>query len=569
MKPLTQSPRQTVSGSPVVEWPESPGERAGGRVTPTEAAIRCQLTRLADSRQLRSSEKLRRILFFIVEEAMAGRGGELTQYLIGTKALRLPETFDPDSDTIVRAHARRLRKALVTFYAEEGVEDPVVIDIPVGHYAPTFEDSIVRRVARRKGTDERDPEAVPVLAVIEFQAIGLDGVWSHLPLLIAEELFVALAPFNSLQLLGPFGRSQLAGDSIEPPRIGLYHPADYVLDGSLHREGTKITLRVRLHEGATGVQIWADKSDFNDVASLSDFETIVARRILTELGADYGAVGRHVVRQAFRKPLRSLTIYEAILCGRQFFVDYQLSTYRCGLAALRRAVKAVPDSAEAHATLATLLLGGYFEPFSVDADFPFEAIVAAHRALELDPRGPWSLLACCLAALCEGRGNALNDLGGRMLADPSTPPNVGGFAGALLVYGKASTPVGLDLITRAREQNPHYPRVVHVALCLDAMIRADWREAFREIENYSLPGDWCDALFRAVIHAGLGEVRVAQHYHERLAVLFPGFQQVGQRMLRRFWHAAYVGVISKQLAVAGFPLKKLETDRGKLTAMCG
>ena len=46
--------------------------------------------------------------------------------------------FDPRQDTIVRVQGRRLRDRLADYYREQGVEDPVGISLPKGHYVPTY-----------------------------------------------------------------------------------------------------------------------------------------------------------------------------------------------------------------------------------------------------------------------------------------------------------------------------------------------------------------------------------------------------------------------------------------------
>ena len=48
------------------------------------------------------------------------------------------EAFDPRTDTIVRVQARRLRSKLKDYYDAEGQTDPIVIELPKGHYGVTF-----------------------------------------------------------------------------------------------------------------------------------------------------------------------------------------------------------------------------------------------------------------------------------------------------------------------------------------------------------------------------------------------------------------------------------------------
>ena len=48
------------------------------------------------------------------------------------------ENFNPQIDPIVRVEAIRLRAALARYYAGAGSRDPVVIEMPRGHYVAHF-----------------------------------------------------------------------------------------------------------------------------------------------------------------------------------------------------------------------------------------------------------------------------------------------------------------------------------------------------------------------------------------------------------------------------------------------
>ena len=50
-----------------------------------------------------------------------------------------PDSFDPQTDPIVRVEATRLRRALAQYYAGEGSGDAMTIDLPRGCYVPAFQ----------------------------------------------------------------------------------------------------------------------------------------------------------------------------------------------------------------------------------------------------------------------------------------------------------------------------------------------------------------------------------------------------------------------------------------------
>lgn len=113
-----------------------PGPGSPSEITASE--VRAALERVADSARLMKSGQLASFLRFVVEETLAGRGDRIKAYTIATAALGRDDNFDPQIDPIVRVEAGLLRQALRQYYAAEGHDDPIVIDLPVGRYTPVF-----------------------------------------------------------------------------------------------------------------------------------------------------------------------------------------------------------------------------------------------------------------------------------------------------------------------------------------------------------------------------------------------------------------------------------------------
>jgi len=97
-----------------------------------------QIERLTKSHSLHSSESLCRLLRYLAEHSLDHPGVALKEYQIATEVLGRPAGFDPQSDSTVRVQAGRLRVKLAEYYAHDGADDPVVVEIPKGSYALTF-----------------------------------------------------------------------------------------------------------------------------------------------------------------------------------------------------------------------------------------------------------------------------------------------------------------------------------------------------------------------------------------------------------------------------------------------
>ncbi len=112
------------------------------RSTPLASDVAAHLEKILSGSVFKSTGSLRALLRFIVSETLAGRGGDLKEYVLGATVLRNDDSFDPKADGIVRVQMRRLRERLASYYATEGQHDPLRIDIPKGTYVPSFRSTV-------------------------------------------------------------------------------------------------------------------------------------------------------------------------------------------------------------------------------------------------------------------------------------------------------------------------------------------------------------------------------------------------------------------------------------------
>ncbi|MGH9764751.1 MAG: hypothetical protein ACREDR_09700, partial [Blastocatellia bacterium] len=97
-----------------------------------------ELERVLASRTLQGSESLKAFLRFVVLQTLDNGHSSLKEYTIATEVFGRGETYDSRNDSVVRVQAGRLRAKLQEYYATEGRADPVVIELPKGHYTPVL-----------------------------------------------------------------------------------------------------------------------------------------------------------------------------------------------------------------------------------------------------------------------------------------------------------------------------------------------------------------------------------------------------------------------------------------------
>src|ERR1700742_4853508 len=118
--------------------PRSSAVAGVGKAIDTEAR-RCQLAlRISASGSLGRSDLLSDFLLYIVDRSIRGRTDEITEQRIGVAVFSRAEDYDPNDDNIVRSYARKLRKRIDEYFATEGREETLRLEIPRGGYAPFF-----------------------------------------------------------------------------------------------------------------------------------------------------------------------------------------------------------------------------------------------------------------------------------------------------------------------------------------------------------------------------------------------------------------------------------------------
>jgi hypothetical protein len=94
--------------------------------------------RIQKSQAMSGCQRLMQLLSFVVDSTLKGDAEHLKETTIGVAVFGRTPDYDPKVDTIVRSQAWRLRSKLRKYYASEGSADPIIIDVPVGHYVPVF-----------------------------------------------------------------------------------------------------------------------------------------------------------------------------------------------------------------------------------------------------------------------------------------------------------------------------------------------------------------------------------------------------------------------------------------------
>jgi hypothetical protein len=110
---------------------------AGSTTTPP-TEWRDLLHRVAAATRFQKSKRLRELLLYLGERSLHDPAYILREQEIGVDVFGRPADYDTSHDTLVRVQVSQLRKKLQEHFSEEGRDEPLIIEIPKGSYAPVF-----------------------------------------------------------------------------------------------------------------------------------------------------------------------------------------------------------------------------------------------------------------------------------------------------------------------------------------------------------------------------------------------------------------------------------------------
>ena len=128
-----------------------------GHVTDAEPWL-LEIERLVNSRTLHGSESLCKLLRYLADHAVRHPGAALKEYQIATEVFGRPADFDPHLDSLVRVQAGRLRSKIAEYYNSEGIDDPIIVELPKGTYSLTFHAASGNARHLVRDVHEREPE---------------------------------------------------------------------------------------------------------------------------------------------------------------------------------------------------------------------------------------------------------------------------------------------------------------------------------------------------------------------------------------------------------------------------
>jgi adenylate cyclase len=495
----------------------------------------------------RSSSFLR----FVVEQTLAGQGERLKGYTVAVEVFGRPPDFDAQSDPLVRVEAGRLRRRLIEYYADEGRDDPVRIDLPRGSYSivssfngaqvrdapvksaasaavpqmerPAVSDAAENRrrwrrirsvlvaavmlagaavivFQRREAAPPLHDTVAPIslglagsppIVVLPFEVLGGGAAATELAATLTEEIFLVLG--GSEALLVPAVPAVTAAPA----------PWGYVLSGSVRDVDGQVRITARAVLADSGTQVWSAAYDEPLTALRSAAGQRRIARLVAMVADPYGPIfdvetGRMHSISAHEPQTR-----DCVLRYYEYRRAFGAAEHAAAMDCFELAVQRDAGGVEAWAGLALLAVDAWAHGFAGQAGSATvleRAREAARRAMDIDGENLHANMA--LAAVQYFSGADFSDVARRILELWPENAEAQGYLGAMFVLS-GETQRGDALAAEAIEWTPKVPSGYYATRALAALREQRYADALALALRIDAP-DWAMGHYIVAAAGALG-----------------------------------------------------------------
>lgn len=535
--------------------------------SPLGVMAREELERILDEDNAKLPPRRKKMLRYIVEETLAGRGSKLNAVPIAQSVFNRGERFDHQSDPVVRIEAHRLRRDLETYYANSGRNNPLRITIPKGHYIAHFEfadgsngDPLPEQ--RKQATAGNFARSVgqklfrPALFAALLITLGGAYHWLHsdkavssrpvgpgvlvMPFKtiegdfnaeladgITHEIVTALLRFPNIRVLAPKRTPEITGSISEENGADV----SYLLEGKIKSNSSNIQVQAKLIRVDNRNVIWSKSyTRTSNAGNLMAMEAELASHIASELGQTYGVINTDLIAHIDQFEPKLSSYYCILLTYHHRRNPPGDASFPHVQDCLEKTVNDEPDYAEAWALLARNYNDAIrFQrvPASEVTRTRAKAFDAASRALALDPQNSNALVA--LSAIhFYNREYQLSEKYGRLAvqSNPNDPTNLILLSSRLILRGKFAE--GTPLLERGIAQSIEPPGFSYQLLFIDRLMNGDKQEMLDLAQRGTVDGSALSYSLVAMARGMLGDSDGATAALDRMNEISPGYDPIAR-----------------------------------------
>jgi TolB-like protein/Flp pilus assembly protein TadD len=225
----------------------------------------------------------------------------------------------------------------------------------------------------RPSMAEIEPNSV---AVLPFASLSADPEHEYFADGISEEILDRLARFRELKVIARTSSFAFKDSSLDIPRISGLLAVNYLLQGSVRRDGQQLRISAQLVD-RSGVQVWSSSFD-RALGGIFQLQDEIAEAVAT-------SIVPQIVSPPTAPRLPDLEAYQEYLAGREILASRRRLSAGQAMLRLDRAIELDPEFAEPYAERAVARILNSWNGLDVPV-VDFEGAQSdIDRALQLKP----------------------------------------------------------------------------------------------------------------------------------------------------------------------------------------
>jgi adenylate cyclase len=566
-------------------------------VAPSRPDIEAALERVLTSRAFATAPRQQALLKHIVVETLDGRGDVLKEFSIALDVFGRPSTFDPRVDSIVRVQASRLRNQLADYYAKDGSNETVRIEVPAGAYVAMFSRAdpsrnimqlptpgavlssvdeiapveeppepamgpvggvrgffrkhswmlpamggaggfaLVAMIASYFGGPGNDPAVTlpsgPTIFVAQYQLIQGPEFAETLRDGLQFELIDSLSRFPELSVLGI---DTVYGSTTEAAKRNSFG-ADFILTGSIQASDAEIKVTSQLMRMSDNRFVWSEIETANvgDASGMLEVQSRIAGDVATQLGQPYGVIQERLKEDLSETRAVSLEDYLCVMEAYDYSRQKSEPKHAEVRACLEETVKHSPLYSPAWAKLSWMYGDEARYAFNRRTDAPDPFIRAREAAEKAVAANPSSAMAHQYLAIAKF---ALDDDAGTRSSIETAlrlnPNNSEILADAgLMLITMDASERGREMAEKAIAINPGHPAWYYGALAIYHVLKGNKAEALAAAEKGAPDGSPMGGYMLAAALRLNGNDQLADQALASLYATHPEIVGKDQEILKR------------------------------------
>lgn len=500
--------------------------------------VELQLDHILTSSNFKGSTQMQNFLRYVVDKKLSGEEKQLKQYTIAVEALGQAESFDADTNPLVRIEAGRLRKKLDSYYLHEGKNDPCIVSIPVGSYAPVFEVNTALSPKEKELVEEKWKHSCgPRLLISCFtdKTQGETGV--KLLYFFTDHIARIFSGFLFLRLMSAIPHADKAFSNSVIESYQSNDRTDYILSIYIHQlEGETYELLCSLVKTKEQHIIWSDSYLLTE-ASLKETQELIGNEIASAvIDLQHGVMHLDWARGMLQRNWDDINDrFKAVVFYRHYADSFTTEAFRPAVQACLNAIEKNADDVVALTIYSEYCRREYIYNHGVIKDPLKEGLKSAQEAVRIKPDSHeahyvlgqmWFSLGkveLCLFEFEESR--RLNKYHALVTF---------GIGFHLFLLGRWDE--GVELVNQSIQDNPRHPDWFLMIPFLDEYRKENYNQALMLAHRIVSPTSFWGPLTRAVAYTELGQTDEAKQEIATLLERIPNFFTSGKIMLERYLH---------------------------------